>query len=333
MIISKTPYRISFFGGGTDFPEWYSINKGLTISTTIDYYLYITARYLPSFFKNINYRLSYSKIENVKNVEDIKHRVIREYLNYIKTKSPLEMHVDSDLPARSGLGSSSAFIVGLINSFNTLLKQPINSKKLFEKAIYFEQKVLNDFCGSQDQVITALGGFRKITYQKNKISTSLVNISSHRKKKLEESLVIVFTGFSRNATQVEKNKIKLINKKTKNYKEIYSLAIEAKQVFENGKSDLNDIGKLLHESWKIKKTLSNNVSNLKINKIYDYAIANGATGGKILGAGNGGFLLFYVQKKNKKKFLLRMNKFLNFPVVFSNHGSRIIYKSDEKIKV
>ncbi len=333
MIISKTPYRISLFGGGTDFPEWYNENKGLTISTAIDYHLYITVRYLPSFFKNINYRISYSKIENVKKINQIKHKAIREYLKYINLNKPLELHVGSDLPARSGLGSSSAFIVGLINSMSSLFNISKKSDDLYQEAIEFEQNILNEFCGSQDQIITATGGFKKIHYSFNKINIKDLRITSNKKKKIENSLVLFFTGFSRKTSNIEEKKIKSIAQNKKKYEDIYNLALEAKKIFENEKSNINEIAKLLDESWKIKKKLSNNVSNSKIDSLYEHAIKNGAKGGKIIGAGNGGFFMFYVNPDRKKKLIKSMKKLLYVPVKFTNEGSKIIYKLNEKIKI
>ena len=333
MIISKTPYRISFFGGGTDFPEWYNENKGLTISTTIDYHLYITVRYLPSFFKNINYRISYSKTENVKKLNQIKHKAIREYLKYIKLNKPLELHIDSDLPARSGLGSSSAFIVGLINSLSNLFGISKKATDLYQEAIEFEQNILNEFCGSQDQIITAIGGLKKIDYSNNKINVKSLKITNSRKKKIENSLVLFFTGFSRKTSNIEEKKIKLISQNKKKYEDIYSLALEAKKIFENERSNIDEIAKLLDESWKIKKRLSKNVSNSKIDSLYEHAIKSGAKGGKIIGAGNGGFFMFYVNPDKKKKLITSMKKLLYVPVKFTNEGSKIIYKLDEKIKV
>jgi D-glycero-alpha-D-manno-heptose-7-phosphate kinase len=333
MIIGRTPYRVSFFGGGTDFPQWYNNYKGLTLSTSIDYYIYLTIRNLPSFFKDINYRISYSKLENVKNLNDIKLKAVREMLKYLKIKSPLELHVDSDLPARSGLGSSSAFIVCLIGSINNFLGKKISNKRLFQEAIHFEQNILRDFCGSQDQVITSLGGFKKTLYTRSNISSTNIKILESQKDKLENSLILIFTGFSRNANIVEKNKIKFIEQNYISYHQLYDIALEAKNIFETKNSNLNDIGKLFHESWLIKKQLSKKVTNNKIDDLYNYAISNGAIGGKLLGAGNGGFFLFYVES-NKKEFLLKkLKKFQHVPFKFTNNGYKVIYRSNEKIKI
>ena len=333
MIITKTPYRISFFGGGTDFPQWYNQNKGLTISTTLDYHLYISMRFLPSFFKNINYRISYSKLENVKTINDIDHPVVKQLFKYKKINTPSELHIESDLPARSGLGSSSAFIVGLINSINNLYKKKINTKKLYNEAIHFEQNILKEYCGSQDQVITSVGGLKEIKYSKNKIQVKNINISNTRKERLENSLVLFFTGFSRKAALTEKNKILNIKSNRRNYEEIFNLASEAKKVFENYNTNIDEIAELMNESWKIKKKLSKKVSNSKIDEIYDFGLRNGALGGKLIGAGNGGFLLFYVQPSKKKKLISSMKKLLYVPVKFCDEGSKIIYRSDERIAV
>ena len=332
MVISKTPFRISFFGGGTDFPSWYETHKGLTISTTIDYYSYVSSRYLPSFFKNLNYRISYSKIENVKEINQIKHNAIRKFFEY-KNLKKIELLINSDLPARSGLGSSATFLVGLNNSISNLIGKKIGNRELYEDAINFEQNILKEACGSQDQVIVSVGGFRAINYSHNGIGVHNINISNKRKLHFENSLVLFFTGFSRTSSQIEKKKINNIFKNKEKYMEIYNLSVEAKKIFENKNSNLNEIGKLLNESWNIKKKLANEVSNSCIDEMYDCGIRNGAIGGKILGAGNGGFMLFYVKPENKKKLISSMKNLIYVPVKFSNQGSQIIHKTSEKIKI
>ena len=333
MLISKTPYRISFFGGGTDFPQWYNHQKGLTISTTLDYHQYISARFLPPFFKRINYKISYSKTENVEKVSEINHPVIKKLFLYKKIHKPLELHINSDLPARSGLGSSSTFIVGLINLLYNLYEKKINQKKLYNEAINFEQNILKEYCGSQDQVITSIGGFKKIEYFKKNIDVKKLNISSSKKKKLERSLALFFTGFSRKAALTEKDKILSIKKNRSYYEDLYNLALQSVNIFENNNTNIDEIGRLMNDSWSIKKKLSKKVSNSKIDEIYKCDIKNGAIGGKVLGAGNGGFMLFYIDASKKKKLISSLKKLLYVPVKFSEEGSKIIYQNKEKIHI
>jgi D-glycero-alpha-D-manno-heptose-7-phosphate kinase len=287
---------------------------------------------LPSFFKNLNYRISYSKIENVKEINQIKHNAIRKFFEY-KNLKKIELSINSDLPARSGLGSSATFLVGLNNSISNLIGKKIGYRELYEDAINFEQNILKEACGSQDQVIVSVGGFRAINYSHNGIGIHNINISNKRKLNFENSLVLFFTGFSRTSSQIEKKKINNIFKNKEKYMEIYNLSVEAKKIFENKNSNLNEIGKLLNESWNIKKKLAKEVSNSCIDEMYDCGIRNGAIGGKILGAGNGGFMLFYVKPENKKKLISSMKNLIYVPVKFSNQGSQIIHKTSEKIKI
>ena len=329
MIITKTPYRVSFFGGGTDFPEWYDKYQGIVLSTTIDFHLYISVKPLPLFDKSVNNKIFYSKIENVKKISQIKHKVFRDYYNFIKLKSPLEVNLSSDLPAKSGMGSSSTFIVGLIGTISSHFKKKLSTKELCSKAIYFEQKILKEYCGSQDQVIASYGGFNKILFKKNNIKVSKVKITTKRKKQLENNLYLIFTNFSRKASSVEKDKIQNINKNKKIYDKIYDITKQSIKIIENKNSNLDDFGRLLNDMWKIKKKTSSKVSNKALDKIYNKGIKNGATGGKLLGAGNGGFLLFYVKKGNKKKFLKSMSKYLYIPFKFSDEGHKIIYNAHD----
>lgn len=324
MIISKTPYRISLFGGGTDYPSWYQNYGGQVISTTIDKYIYISLRILPSFFKH-KYRIVYSKTENVKKISDIKHPAVREALKFFKIKDGLEIHYDGDLPARSGMGSSSAFVVGLFNVLNSFLKKNYTKKKLSLDSIDFEHKVLNETVGSQDQIAASYGGFNLITFAKDN-SFQVSNISKNISyiKKLNENLVLVYTGIVRTANDIAKtyvNKFSSFNNK-KRMQSILQNVEDAKILIENKR--LDDIGRLLHESWMRKKDLSAQVTNDKINFIYNLGMKYGALGGKLLGAGGGGFFLFYVPLEKRSYFLKKINKFLNIPFKFSNNGSQII---------
>jgi D-glycero-alpha-D-manno-heptose-7-phosphate kinase len=328
MIISKTPYRISLFGGGTDYPSWYQNYGGQVISTTIDKYIYISLRILPSFFKH-KYRIVYSKTENVKKISDIKHPAVREALKFFKINDGVEIHYDGDLPARSGMGSSSAFVVGLFNVLNSFLKKNYTKKKLSLDSIDFEHKVLNETVGSQDQIAASYGGFNLITFAKdNTFEVSNISKNISYINKLNENLVLVYTGIVRTANDIAKtyvNKLSCSNNK-KRMQSILQNVEDAKILIENKR--LDDIGRLLHESWMRKKDLSAQVTNDRINFIYNLGMKYGALGGKLLGAGGGGFFLFYVPLEKRSYFLKKINKFLNIPFKFSNNGSQIIFNKN-----
>ena len=329
MIISKTPYRISFFGGGSDYPSWYMKNGGAVLSTTIDKYIYISARYLPPFFEH-KYRIVWSQIENVKKINQIKHRAVKEMLKCLRIKSGLEIHYDGDLPARSGMGSSSVFTVGLMNLLNNLKEKKINKKQLAQKSIYFEQKILKDVVGSQDQIAATYGGFNKIVF--NTGGSFNVLPTSIRKTtliKLNKNLILLYTGFKRTAHDIAKSYVyKLAKSKKSHILEISNFVREAEKVLKKG--DLNDFGKLLHESWLEKKSLSSYISSPTIDEIYNSAISKGALGGKLLGAGGGGFFLFYVPYFRQKNFIKYFEKLINVPFKFSSTGSKIMFKNIDK---
>jgi len=329
MIITKTPYRISFFGGGSDYPSWYLKNGGSVLSTTIDKYIYISCRYLPPFFDH-KYRIVWSHIENVKDIKNIKHRSVKELLKYFKIKKGLEIHYDGDLPARSGMGSSSVFVVGLMNLLNNFNGKKISKKKLAIKSINFEQNILNDTVGSQDQIAAAYGGFNKISFKTN--GSFLVEPISIKKKiiqNLNRNLVLLYTGYKRTAPDIAKTYVnKLEKSKRDNILKISSFVDEALDVLK--KNDLISFSRLLHESWILKKNLSNSITNYKINQIYDEALNKGALGGKLLGAGGGGFFLFYVPYYRQKKFIKYFHKLINVPFKFSSKGSEIMMKNKLK---
>ncbi len=324
MIISKTPYRISFFGGGSDYPSWYNKYSGQVLSTTINKHIYITCRFLPKFFDH-KYRVVWSKIENVQNVKNIKHPTVKNLLNYLKVKDGLEIHYDGDLPAASGMGSSSAFTVGLINSLYSLLNKKISNYEIAKKAINFEQKIMKEAVGSQDQLATAIGGFNKIVFKKGnnfKISSKKNNTNINQ---LERNLLLIYTGKKRVAHDIAKKysgKLTTINKK---YIDIMTEHVAEGEKIINSKN-IDDFGKLLHSAWLVKKKLSSSISSRKIDDMYDYVLKNGALGGKLLGAGGGGFILFYMRNELKKKFLKHNKRLVNVPFRFSNKGSEILYK-------
>lgn len=333
MIISKTPYRISFFGGGSDYPEWYLKNGGEVISSSINKYIYISCRNLPPFFKH-KHRIVYSKIEHVSDLKNINHQAVRESLilfeKYIKFNSGLEIHYDGDLPAKSGMGSSSAFVVGLLNLLNNFfLKKNISKKNLTLKSLFLEQKILNEIVGSQDQTIASFGGFNSIKFlQSGDIKVAPIIKNSKVLKDLSSRLFLVFTGIKRTANFIAKTYVKkLDNTKKGSILEILEHVKLAKSFLRN--ENFDDFGLLLNETWEIKKALSSSVSSYKVNSIYNKGINNGAIGGKLLGAGGGGFFLFYVPKDNQRFFIKNMGKFAVIPVEFENYGSQIIFNTKE----
>ena len=326
MIISKTPYRISFFGGGSDYPEWYNEFGGAVLSTTINKYLYITCRELPGFFDH-KYRIVWRKIEKVKNIEEIKHQAIKGILKHYKYNKGLEIHYDGDLPARSGMGSSSSFVVGLINALFAMGKKNLSKKDLAKRSLFIEQKILNEIVGSQDQIAATYGGFNKISFQKNS-SFKIKKIKSNKNLKLlEDNLILIYTSINRTAHHIASSYVKNLTSTKKNYiKEIINHVEEGEKIIKHGNMD--DFGKLLNSAWYMKKKLGKSITNNKIDDLYEYALKNGALGGKILGAGGGGFLLLYIKQKDRIKFINKKNKIINIPFKFSDTGSEIIFKEE-----
>lgn len=324
MIISKTPYRISFFGGGSDYPIWYNRFPGTVLSATINKHLYISIRELPNFFKHkYKYRIIWSKIENVNSIDKIDHKVVRKLLEIYKIKNGLEINYSGDLPARSGMGSSSSFIVGSINAINVYKNINLTKSILCKKSIAFEQKILKENVGSQDQVSAAYGGINRIDFFKKKIKVKKINKNL---KKLEKNLVLIYTNINRTAHEIAATFIDKLLKDKRNYiNEIVNIANVAEKNLIDGQID--DFGKLLGESWALKKNLSNQISNNKIDELYNLALKNGALGGKILGAGGGGFLLIYMKEEYKNKFLKKHKNIKEVPFKFSSNGSEIILKS------
>jgi D-glycero-alpha-D-manno-heptose-7-phosphate kinase len=322
MIITKTPYRISFFGGGSDYPEWYKKNGGAVLSTTIDKHIYISCRFLPKFFKH-KYRIVWSKIENVKDINQIQHKVVKKLLLHLKIKQGLEIHYDGDLPARSGMGSSSCFTVGLSKALYKIKGRELSKNQLAQKTIKFEQKIMREVVGSQDQTIASYGGFNKIIFRKNN-KIQVQKISSNKNvNELNKNLVLIYTGINRTAHKIANSYVKKLTKSKRNHIEkIMSYVNEGKKILESGKVD--DFGRLLHTSWLEKKKLSELITNNKIDNLYDEALRYGALGGKLLGAGGGGFLLLYMKKESSKNFFKRYKNIINVPFNFTKDGSQVI---------
>lgn len=329
MVITRTPFRISFFGGGTDYPIWYKKMGGAVINTSIDKYCYVTTRYLPPFFDH-RYRIRYTKREERNNVEDIEHPSVRECLKYLNFKQGVEMVHTSDLPAMSGLGSSSAFTVGFLNSLYGLRNQEIDKTKLALEAIHVEQNLVKENVGSQDQIIAAIGGLNYITFNQAGIKVEPINISPARLKDLEDRILLFFVGFVRNASEIVAEQIKNTYDKTAELKEMMALTIKAKGIL-SSKQNLNEFGILLDKTWQIKKKLSSKITNPYINEIYQTARAAGALGGKLLGAGSAGFMIFYADPEKHPVIKKELVNILNVPFKFENKGTQIIYKNPDSL--
>ena len=322
MIVSKTPYRISFFGGGTDYPSWFKENTGKILSTTIDKYVYLSLRDLGPYF-DYKHRIIWSKVENVNNAKFIKHNVVREMLEYFKIKNGVEIHYQGDLPARSGMGSSSSFVVGLMNAFLIKKKMKLSKMDLAKKSIMFEHKILEEIVGIQDQISASFGGFNKIDIKRNgTFGVKKIKINKNVNK-LDKNLILLFTGIHRTANEIAGQYVSKLNKdKIIEMKEINFQVEEAEQLLIKNKFD--DFGRLLNEGWKLKRSLSKVISNKKIDNLYEFSMNNGALGGKLLGAGGGGFMLLYVPYHKQKKFFKKIKHVINVPFNFSEENSQII---------
>jgi D-glycero-alpha-D-manno-heptose-7-phosphate kinase len=324
LIISKTPFRISFFGGGTDHPSWFREHGGKVIATTFDKYCYISIRNLPPFFDH-KYRVVYSKIENVKSISELKHPAVREVLKYFDAKNGLEIHHDGDLPARSGLGSSSSFTVGLVNALNALEGKNKSSYELASTAIHIEQNLINECVGSQDQISAAYGGFNQIEFFNDEtfsVEPLLINLA--RKKALNDHLMLFFTGISRFSSDVSKSQIENMSNCAAQMHELYAIAEEGASILTRPDIPLEEFGKLLDKAWQNKRSLSDKISNNSIDSVYEAAKKAGAIGGKVLGAGGGGFILFFVNPENQEKVKKTLSKLTYVPFNFENTGSQIV---------
>jgi D-glycero-alpha-D-manno-heptose-7-phosphate kinase len=315
---------MSFFGGGTDYPAWYRENRGAVLATTINKYCYISCRYLPPFFEHKS-RIIYSKMEQVKRNSDIQHPSVRACLEYMKINEGLEIHHDGDLPARTGLGSSSSFTVGLINALGALKGNIISKMDLAQKAIYVEQDLLKENVGSQDQISAAFGGFNLIEFNgDHRFKVQPITIDQKRLEMLQDNLLLFFTGFSRYASEIAEEQIRRMPDNKKELKEMFGMVSEAIEILES-RSDISRFGKLLHQSWKLKRRLSALITTKVIDQIYSEAMSAGAIGGKLLGAGGGGFILFHAEPGKHKKIRERLKKLLYVPFKFENFGSQVIF--------
>lgn len=328
MIITKTPFRMSFFGGGTDMENYFRENDGAVLSTTFDKYCYVNVRHLPRFFEWSS-ELSYSKTEKVSDVNEIKHPAIREAMKMLDMHE-IRLTYEADLPARSGLGTSSSFAVGMLNAFYALKGKYADKKKLADEAIYLERVLCNEAGGWQDQIAASFGGFNRINFGPNGYEVLPIIISPERKKQLNNNLMMFFTGFTRFSSEVQKaNEASSPIDKKIMLKKMYNLVDEAEDVLVNKKRDLDDFGRLLDVTWKLKKQTGGCVSTNSIDDLYIRGIKAGALGGKLLGAGGGGFLVFYVQPEKQDIVKDTMSDLMYIPFEFENSGTQVIHYTPE----
>lgn len=328
MIITKTPFRMSFFGGGTDMEAYFKKNGGSVLSTTFDKYCYVNVRHLPRFFEYSN-ELTYSKIERVSNINAIEHPAIREAMKMLNMQE-IRLTYEADLPARSGLGTSSSFVVGMLNAFYALKGKYADKKKLADEAIYLERVLCQEAGGWQDQIAASFGGFNKINFVSDGYEVLPLIISPERKKQLNNNLLMFFTGFTRFSSDIQKeNASGSVKNKNVMLKEMHSLVDEAEKILVEKKSDLDDFGRLLDYTWKLKRQTGLAISTNSIDDLYTRGIEAGALGGKLLGAGGGGFLVFYVQPSKQEAVKKAMRDLMYVPFEFENGGTRVIHYSPE----
>jgi D-glycero-alpha-D-manno-heptose-7-phosphate kinase len=329
LIISRTPFRVSFFGGGTDYPTWYRSHGGAVLATTIDKYCYLTCRYLPPFFEH-KIRVVYSKIENCHSIEEIAHPAVREILRYCRIDRGVEIHHDGDLPARSGMGTSSSFTVGLLHALYALKRQMPTKMQLAKESIVIEQEILKETVGSQDQVLAAHGGFNHILFDASgEITVRPVTLSASRLNELNRHLMLFYTGIRRTASDVAGSYVNGLDDKDRQFRIIGELTNEGVSAL-CGKSKITLFGELLHNAWQAKRDLSAQVSNADVEEIYKEALSAGAIGGKLLGAGGGGFILFFVPPSKQAGLKRKLNKLIYVPFKFESSGSQIIFFDPEQ---
>jgi D-glycero-alpha-D-manno-heptose-7-phosphate kinase len=324
MIITRTPFRVSFFGGGTDYPTWFNAHGGEVLSTAIDKYCYITCRHLPQFFE-YKHRIVYSLIENVRHWDEIKHPAVRAVMQWADVQKGLEIHHDGDLPARSGLGSSSSFTVGLVHALAALSGRYVTKDDLARDAIHIEQDIIKENVGSQDQIAAAYGGFNRIEFKPGgDFLVSPVIIKKTRMKELQSHLMLCFTGLSRLASEVAQSQIANFGRREMELSRMRAMVEEAVKILHTDNTPIEEFGRLLHESWLCKKELSDKVSTTEIDSLYQAALDAGATGGKILGAGGGGFLLLFVKPELQPAVRERLKHLVHVPFGFDEAGSRVV---------
>jgi D-glycero-alpha-D-manno-heptose-7-phosphate kinase len=327
MIITRTPFRMSFFGGGTDMKDFFQEYGGAVLSTTFDKYCYVNVRHLPRFF-DYSTEVAYSKIERVTALEDIQHPAVRNAMKMLDMHE-IRLTYEADLPARSGLGTSSSFAVGMLNAFHALKGKYVDKKRLADEAIYLERELCQEEGGWQDQIAASFGGFNRINFSKDGYDVLPVIISKERKEQLNKSLMMFFTGFTRFSSDVQKANSGMSQEKIHRLQEMKLLVDKAEAILTDKHSDLDDFGRLLDYTWQLKRKTGNAVTNNNIDSIYSAGLKAGALGGKLLGAGGGGFLLFYVPLDKQSSVREAMKDLLYIPFQFENGGTRVIYYAAE----
>ncbi len=329
MIITRTPFRISLFGGGTDYPAWFKEHGGCVLGTSIDKYCYLTCRYLPPFFEH-SIRVLYSITEHCNSVSDIKHPSVRGVLEHLKINQGLEIHHDGDIPARSGMASSSAFTVGLLNAMHGLKGRIRSKHELATEGIFVERDVLKENVGSQDQVLVAYGGLNKVDFFPNgEISVNPLILRPERTRELEGNLMLFYTGVKRTASDLVSSYTEDMAAKSRNLRVMKTFVDEAVKIL-GSETDLSSLGELMHENWLLKKELSAKISNDFVNDLYDTARKAGALGGKLTGAGGGGFLLLYVPLEQQEAVRAALNMLIHVPFKFDFGGSQVIFYSPQE---
>lgn len=331
MIITKTPFRMSFFGGGTDMKEFYEQYGGAVLSTTFDKYCYVTVRHLPRFFDYTS-EFAYANIERVKDVEEIEHPLIRNLMKF-KDMHEIRLSYEADLPARTGLGTSSSFAVGMLNAFYGMKGKRVDKRRLADEAIYAERVLCQEAGGIQDQIAAAFGGLNRIDMSKDGYKVTPVIISNQRKREFNDNLMLFFTGFSRFSSDIQKGTKKNLADKTKQLLEMKALVDQAENILTDVHSDLNEFGRLLDYTWRLKRGISDTISTDSIDAIYAKAMKAGATGGKLLGAGGGGFLLFYVEQDKQASVMEALQDLLYVPFQFETEGTQVIYFKAEDYEI
>ncbi len=324
MIITRTPFRISLFGGGSDYPAWFRQHGGAVLGFAINRYCYISVRRLPPFFDH-KHRIVYSFIENVKEIAEIKHPVVRAVLTEMGVRDGLEIHHDGDLPARSGLGSSSSFTVGLLHALHALAGRHCGQRELADEAIHIEQDVIREHVGSQDQIWAAYGGFNHISFRcDGSYEVAPVILRLDRRRDLQSHFMLLFSGLSRYASEIAAEQIANLNRHTRHVHRMMSLVNEAVTILGEPNRDIREIGELLHESWMLKRELAAGISTPAIDEIYETALAAGALGGKLLGAGGGGFVLLFVEPAKRPAVRQALSRLIEVDFEVEGSGSRIV---------
>ena len=329
MIIARTPFRISFFGGGTDYPAWYRDHGGAVLASTINKYCYITCRHLPPFFEQ-KIKLVYSKIENCDSVDEIRHPAIRESLRFLGIERGIEIHHDADLPARCGMGSSSSFTVGLLHALYALLGRMPSQHQLALEAIHVEQELLAETVGSQDQISAAFGGLNHVTFHENdEFTIRPVITAQERIRELDAHLMLLYTGIKRTASDIAKDYVSDLSSRAEALHRLRELVEEGLQIL-TGNQDLSEFGRLLHEGWEIKRSLSDKTTNAEVDRIYQAARDAGAVGGKLAGAGGGGFMLLFAPPDRQPEIRRRLHSLIHVPINLESSGSQIIFYDPEQ---